>query len=120
MTASMFVVNAKGQFVLTSLGNLPLVILTPHATRLVSTRNSWLSAGFDVAALKMVEFSVSSADLIVGFTDGICGNSRELKHLLKKWEGRTEMSLADLEGDLASRVNEEDDVSLLMVKRRAS
>lgn len=116
MTGLFILAHASGRAWVATVGHLPLVGIKGGDPRLVSTRNPWLNAHLDADALVVAEVAMRPGELFVGFTDGVCTNSRELRRLVSAWAHWDEASMVDLMGRFDFFEPDDDDVSIMVMR----
>jgi len=118
MTIMIVVLDKQGNVTFTSLGHPPLVKLKKEASEILTTRNSWLSRDFVVGNLKVGTTILAEGETLVGYTDGVCDGSRQLRQFRAKiapWYGH---SLKQIEDEMMAIVPDYDDQTLLIIRNR--
>jgi hypothetical protein len=118
MTIMIVVLDREGGVTFTSMGHPPLVKLKKDASEILTTRNSWLSRDFVVANLKVGTTNLGEGETLVGYTDGVCDGSRQLRQFRNKiapWYG---YSLKQIETEMMAIIPDYDDQTLLLIRTR--
>jgi hypothetical protein len=116
MTLAIMVLDNKGKLTYTTLGHPPLLVIGDRGVQALMTRNTWLSPQFLPANLLVKQVEINPKETLVGYTDGICDGSRELRKFKARIAGWHHRNLESIEDEFLKIIPDYDDQTLILLR----
>jgi hypothetical protein len=116
MTLAIVVVDNQGEITYTTLGHPPLLKVSSEGSKALVVRNGWLSPDFDTSRIQIGKIEIRGNDTLVGYTDGVCDGSRQLREFRARIANWYQQPFASIEEEFAKTEPDYDDQTLLLIR----